>query len=676
MDQTSLILLIFVLATSCLLAVLLFIYVSNKKKSDVITVKEKGGSKNYFIFIYRFWQNVPGFRRVFRKIYRQVEITYPADAVSVKKQVTKILVALSVIGVGGIALSIIISAALVNSSLYFTLCGFMLTALILNAYVNGRLAKLKEKLLLQFADFLTKMRHAYHETPIIDVALQNTLDEIPYEIRLHVAKIADIISDPDMNERIDEYIGKEPSQYILMFLSMCASVKEYGDRKTESGQSVFLTNLNYLKEEVNNEVLGRRRNRAAFAMIPAMVLMPIILVPIMQRFAENNFEGISDYYAGIAGVISMIVVFVVCIGAYELIVLLRDGGETAEKDTDIWARLAQIPLLNRMASAVVNRNYTKYRRYNDMARGMGDHTGMKAFFTKRFVMAVAAGVLTLVIFISGVLVARVTLLRSWSSEFKDSMAPSEEYTAAMRDVGEEYAMTYRKNEDISSDAFKKKVAEHIKETTDITSDTLAEEVATEVSTKLTKYQKTYFKWWELLISIGVALMFYFIPVWYLKYKQGLINMRKEGEIVRFQSMVLILMHMEGTTLETILEWMERFSYCFKETISECRIALPRGSQDALENMKNAEPFESFKDFTDNLIAIDKVGVEEAFDEVQTDRSYFIRKREEDRVEMLDKKLARAHRIMYVPLFLTIALYLIVPMSIYMLDMFQEMRSVL
>jgi hypothetical protein len=181
---------------------------------------------------------------------------------------------------------------------------------------------------------------------------------------------------------------------------------------------------------------------------------------------------------------------------------------------------------------------------------------------------------------------------------------------------------------------------------------------------------------ELLIALLVGGFAFYAPVLYLNFKAQIIQLRKEEEVVRFQSIMLILMHMSGTTVDTILEWMERFSYCFKESIIQCRLEAAMGTQVALENMKDSETFEPFKDFCDNLLSVDRVGVVKAFDEVQTDREYFMKKREQDREENLAKKLAKAHRYMYLPLFGTISLYLLVPMGIYAANMFATMKDVL
>jgi len=108
------------------------------------------------------------------------------------------------------------------------------------------------------------------------------------------------------------------------------------------------------------------------------------------------------------------------------------------------------------------------------------------------------------------------------------------------------------------------------------------------------------------------------PVAMLWFKRNLIDMRKQEEIIQFQSLMLILMHMDGMTVETILEWMERFAYCFKEDIAECRVSLCHGEKEALIALRDSQRYELFRDFVENLLSIDRVGVVAAFDEIKND----------------------------------------------------------
>ena len=673
MDRASIIVLgIFAVAIIGIIIAIIALYQKQKKEDADFRVREKSGSKNYLIWVYRLYQKVPVLNRIYTKIKASVERSYPADVISINKKISEILLRVTIIGISGFGGSLLLGI----SDLYYVFCGFTLTIVVTNAYINYRLNKIDDTILKQFSDFLVKLRHHYHESAIIDMAIHDSLDELPYEIRLHIQKIYEIIISPEMNKEVEGYIGSEPNKFVLMFLSLCASVKEYGDKKLEGGSSLFLTDLNYLKEEVNNEIIGQRKNRMAFKSFPFIVLTPIAVMKPLQAWAEKNFEGVSDYYNGIAGIASLVAIFFICISAYLFVCVLRDttGGE--DKDTSIWSKLAAREPISTYITKVVNKNYTKYRRYNDMARGMGDRTGMKAFLMKQVGFSVIAFVVSLVIFISGTITTRYAVLNSWETAFAEDMTPSDEYTQAMRDTGEDFVHVYKNDKYTSDEEFRQKLITQIQDESQITNSEYAEKVADQVIAKLNTYQSTYFKWWQLLVALLVAVGAFYAPVIYLLFRQQIIDMRREEEVVRFQSIMLILMHINGTTLSIILEWMERFSFCFKESISECRINLPSGTQNALEDLKDQESFEPFKDFVDNLLSIDRVGVEKAFDEIQTDREYYMKKREEDRAENLEKKVTWARVIMYVPLFSTIIFYLMVPMAMYVFQMFTSMKDMM
>ena len=107
----------------------------------------------------------------------------------------------------------------------------------------------------------------------------------------------------------------------------------------------------------------------------------------------------------------------------------------------------------------------------------------------------------------------------------------------------------------------------------------------------------------------------------------------------------------------------------------CRVNISNGTKEALQELKDSEDFQPFKDFVDNLLSIDKVGVEKAFDEVQTDREYYLAKREEDREESIISKSSKARLVMYIPFFATLGLYVIVPMVMYVINMMSTMTEI-
>ena len=89
-------------------------------------------------------------------------------------------------------------------------------------------------------------------------------------------------------------------------------------------------------------------------------------------------------------------------------------------------------------------------------------------------------------------------------------------------------------------------------------------------------------------------------------------------------------------------------------------------------MKDSEPFPPFKRFVDNLLSIDNVGIVSAFDEIESEREYYKKKREQDNDMITHKKAARGKMIAFVPLIIAIGGYMIYPF----LSMAIEMMGVM
>ena len=638
-----------------------------KSELDDIVVREKNGRRNWLFFVYRFYENVPLTQKKFLRIKKRIELVYPADSVSINKQVTKILLINTLAVVAGVVATLLLA----NGDIYYILVGFCTTYLIVTVVEENQFRKIDQKLLVQFGSFLTKLRHHYHSLPIIDLAIRSTLDEIPYEIRLHMQKIYEIISVPNMKEEMDRYIGNEPNKYVLMFLSMATSIKEFGDKTLEDGSSLFLTDLKYLKQEINKEIIQKRRIKTAFAAIPAITIFPLFAVKFLEAWAKSNFDNIDQFYSGTYGFASMTIIFVVCFIAHKLVVALRDGDEDKEIYDSFFKRVADREPFNEFLTLVVNRHYTRYMRYNDSLKGVGDHTGARAFLLKQLAAGIGTFVLVFLLLFIGAFQARFASIRDWKDEFSNTTVTTEQYRETMRETGLEYALMFKSVDEVNEDTVKQAIIEGQV----ITNDNYASLIAQEVVEHINTYRNKYFRAWEVLIAAVFGIAAFFVPVLVLRWNTAIIEARKEDEVVRFQSLMLILMHINGTTVRVILEWMERFSYCFKDSIVTCRTNLNQGTNVAIQAMKDSERHEAFRDFCDNLLTIDKVGVEKAFDEIQADREYFLEKREEDAYEDLIKKSSKAKLIMYVPLIATLTLHLIIPMIYYVYSMFQDMSYI-
>lgn len=520
----------------------------------------------------------------------------------------------------------------------------------------------------QLQDAIQKVRHHYHECKNVDQAILLCIDEVPYEIGLHLQNIYDIITSPNMKYETDKYIDTCPDKMMLTFLAICSSVKEAGDGLVD-GKSKFLTGLEQLHADVADDILMRKKSKYAFMGLSWISLFPVIAVKPAEAWVVTNMEEVKSFYSGIYGIVSMIAIFVLSFIAHALIVSLRDKEREIEKDNDLFAKIADVPVISDFLSKVIRKNFSRYNYYNNEMKGMGDHTGPKAFLLKRVTFAVVTFVVTiLILFFSGIS-QKINDLNDFSEAFATSTVPNDEYRENMRSIAKEYTAMSKKD-DIKPEDLILKI---MKETG--LKQTYAEQVAELVDSRLSDYYNTYFKWFYILIALALAAVGYMVPVWMLKFKHPVINMRKQEEVLQFQSLILILMYMDGIDLEEILEWLERFSYCFKEEIATCRMNLNSGQERALSDMQALVQYQPFSNFVDNLKAIDKVGVIDAFDEVKQEREYSRKQKEIEMTESLKEKASKARIASYVPVFATLILYMLVPMSLYAVQMYAEFQSI-
>ena len=667
MDGNSIILLagiviIFVVCMAIFVSQL--VKIIKHRKDDTVTKRKVSKKTNNLMWIYNLYKNTPFLKRYFVKVRSKVSLLYPADGYSINLMTSRILAKGTFGGLIAVALTLILS----QGSVFYLCAGLLISYVVITEIVTNSVNNLEFTIMEQLQDAIQKVRHHYHECKNVDLAILLCIDEVPYEIGLHLQNIYDIITSPNMKYETDKYIDTCPDKMMLTFLAICSSVKEAGDGLVD-GKSKFLTGLEQLHADVADDILMRKKSKYAFMGLSWISLFPVIAVKPAEAWVVTNMEEVKSFYSGIYGIVSMIAIFVLSFIAHALIVSLRDKEREIEKDNDLFAKIADVPVISDFLSKVIRKNFSRYNYYNNEMKGMGDHTGPKAFLLKRVTFAVVTFVATiLILFFSGIS-QKINDLNDFSEAFATSTVPNDEYRENMRSIAKEYTAMSKKD-DIKPEDLILKI---MKETG--LKQTYAEQVAELVDSRLSDYYNTYFKWFYILIALALAAVGYMVPVWMLKFKHPVINMRKQEEVLQFQSLILILMYMDGIDLEEILEWLERFSYCFKEEIAPCRMNLNSGQERALSDMQALVQYQPFSNFVDNLKAIDKVGVIDAFDEVKQEREYSRKQKEIEMTESLKEKASKARIASYVPVFATLILYMLVPMSLYAVQMYAEFQSI-
>ena len=515
-----------------IIAAIVVLYRRKKKNNDVL-LHDKGKRLqetryNFLIFLQRFYANVPIISRYYRRIRHKVQILYPADSFSIARKTSEILSTGTIGAVAGIAVTLLFA----KGDIFFIMAGLTVTYLVMSSIVNSGINRLNYKLLEEFQLAIDYIQTQYQNHHMLPRALKAAAEDMPQLIGLHMQKIYDIITGPDskLNERVDAYVGNEPNLYMLIFLSICASIETYGDKKLEDGSWMFVHDMECLRDGVDAEIISLDKTKLAFLTQEMICILPVIFIKPLESYMAKYFDGTSGYYNGIAGLVSMIAIFVTALISHNLIVMLRDGNEEVDKENDVWSKVASISFIEPFLERVIEKNYTKYARYDDAQKGIGNRTGPMALLAKQVVFGAGAFILVMVLFMSASVRTRIEQAKNWKIAFEESTTADPDYVKNMRELGQEY-FEFEKGKGKSIDT--EKLAKEIQKKNVGVDENNALLIAEEVSNRVSKYDNAYFKAWNVLVALGIGIVAFLLTVWILKFKRKVSEMRKQEEVIMF-----------------------------------------------------------------------------------------------------------------------------------------------
>lgn len=644
------------------------VYFKKRARKASNALRYNTNKRNRLFHLSKFYRTFPIFKNLYKKVRTRLASLYPADDIEITEKATKdFSMALGISLFVGIVI-IIMS----RGDVFFLGVGLVMIYVILTQIINMRIGSLELKLNESFADFISDVRHYYHDTKDVADAVYCTLDSLPFEMELHAQKIYQVLIDVNIESAVAKYEESAPNRFLKTFAAICATIKEYGDKRLDDGQWMFLKNLNYLKEEVNIEILKIRKNNYLFSGLIFISVTPMFLLKPIELWATQNIPDMAAFYTGPGGTITMSITFALTMFSYTMVGKLKDGRTDEFKEYKIIPKIENIPFIKHLLTVEIYRNYSKSNRIGDNLKMIGEKLTPRQFLLKRVIYGFVFFVVATVIVIVAQSRARQSVINDFSSAFESSIVPNAEYRENMRRLATQYSV----------DESKKKAEEKL--TQEQIEDQLvrkeglkrnyAKQIAEEIANRQIEHDGIYYKWYMLLISIVASIIGFNVPFLIMLYQVSIMKMNMEDEVIQFQTLALILMHVGGITVDVLLEWMDRFAFCFKDSISTCIINLESSVQEQLEKLKESEPFPPFKRFVDNMLAVDNVGIESAFDEIATEREYYQKKREQDNEIIINKKASRGKIIAFIPLIGAIGCHMILPFLMMAMDMMGTMTE--
>ena len=630
---------------------------------DKLVVKNKSSFKDIFDRLYQMvymtFVKMPVIKYYTKKTRLKLEMTNDYTEYEIRKRTGKYML----IAVIFIFVSLFVLLNLVND-LYMSLIVIVGVLIIAEKMIDLGITSVSNKILRQMPDTFTAIRHAFHEHGMIDEAFNTAIDEMgDKEIGPQLKKIKEAIISDNPEVELEKYYDTAPNRFLKLFAGISYLTYDLGDRKVD-GTSVYLKNLNNILQDIYLEILKQDKINYMFRSLNIIAVVPLICIKPLQAWAESNFPALSNFYNSSFGFIMQSLIIISIFVSYLMLRIVKEDSEQIKFDRVAsvkWQdKLYKITIVKLVVDAFKSRPHTKKNRKETMLiKNTNSYLTIEWLYVNKITAAVVTFILALILMFN---VTRIDVKATYNKisdeflSFGQLTEQQEQAAQAINDRDKTYIDKY-KNKNVTKEQLEMEFADPVTGKAD------ADEV-TRVYDKIQSVKNSYIKFWQVLTSFVLAFIAYYVPSIILFIRNKIREMEKENEIMQFQSIILMLMYIDRIDVQTILEWLCRFSYAFKEPIATCLNNYESGAYEALEELKEDVPYKDFQRIIEQLqSAVERIPIRDAFDELETERAFFHERRKEGNERLIKKKTAIGKVLGFTPMVLLIGGYLVAPLMI-------------
>lgn len=668
---TTIAIVLVIISVVGLLALLLYYSLVRRKymknsalyNKDKLLVKNKANFKDIFDKVYQIvyltFVKMPIIKYYTKKTRLKLEMTNDYTEYELRRRTGKTMLRAMIF----MFLALLVFLNLVND-LYMSLIVIIGVLIVTEKVIDIGITSVSEKILKQMPEAFTSIRHAFHEHGMVEEAFNSAIDDLgEKEIVPQLRRIKEAMLSESPEIELERYYDTAPNRFLKLFAGVSYLTLDLGDREVD-GTSVYLKNLNNILSEIYLEILKRDKINYMFRSLTVIAVAPLVAIKPLQAWAESNFPALLNFYDSSIGFFIQSLIIVSIFICYLMLRIIREDVEEIKFDrvanTRWQDKLYKYTFVKTIVDAFKSRENTrKYRREAMLIKNTNSYLTIEWLYINKLTAAVVSFILALILLLNMQYIDISGIYNKISDEFLSfgKLSAQQEAAAnAIRETDNQYIEKY-KNKKVTKEELASQMVDPVTGQVDNSS-------VDRVFNKIESVKKAYLKFWQVLTALIVAVIAYMMPTFILYVRNKIREMEKENEIMQFQSIILMLMYIDRIDVQTILEWLARFSYAFKEPIETCLNNYESGAEIALEELKEAVPYKDFQRIVDQLLsAVERISIRAAFDELETERSYFHDRRKDGNERLIRKKVTIGKALGFTPMVILIGGYLVAPLMI-------------
>lgn len=630
---------------------------------DKLIVKEKTNVKDSFDRIYQVvyltFVKMPIIKYYTKKTRLKLEMTNDYTEYEVRKRTGRSMLRALIF----MFTALFVFLNLVDD-LYMSLIVIIGVLIVTEKVIDMGITSVSEKILRQMPEAFTSIRHAFHEHGMIEEAFLTAIDDLgDIEIVPQLRRIVEAMISENPEIELERYYDTAPNRFLKLFAGVSYLTLDLGDRKV-GGTSVYLKNLNNILSDINLEILKRDKINYMFRSLTAIAVAPLVAIKPLQGWAESSFPALMNFYDSSIGFFMQSLIIISIFVCYLMLRIVREDSEEIKFDRVSNKKWQEKVYRYRLVQVVVDafkprENTRKYRKTVTLIKNTNSYLTVEWLYVNKLTSCIVAFILALALLLNMQHIDVSAAYTKISDEFLSfgKLSDAQEKAAQALNERDRQYMDKYKNKKVTKE-------ELAADLTDPVTGTVDQDSVDRIYNKIDTVKNSYLKFWQVLTAMIVGLIAYSFPTLMLVIKNKIREMEKENEIMQFQSIIFMLMYIDRIDVQTILEWLGRFSYAFKEPIATCLNNYESGAEQALEELKEAVPYKDFQRIVEQLMsAVERIPVKDAFDELETERDYFHEKRKDSNERLIAKKVRIGKALGFTPMVLLIGGYLVAPLMI-------------
>lgn len=396
MDQKMLLLLIAVPLVLFVIVLIAFLILQKKNKANksialqkMLTSNESALSSGAMLQkIYTKLIRLPIVNRYVYKIRRRLELLHDDDEYTIRNETAKIALK----GIICTLVAAIVLTYINREDLFMMIVSLIGVLVVVENLTDMMVNKIEDTLLRQQLELFSEVRHAYHETNMVEEALYEASLLEDMEVVIQADKIYEILISAEPELELEKYYDIAPNRFLKAFAGISYLTKEFGDRKI-GGISLYLKNMNNITQELQLEILKRDKLDYLFKSLTYISLAPILFIIPLKNWAMNSFESTRDFYEGPGGFLAQLGLLVLIFLSYSLLKRVKDNSDRTraedDKETPWQERVYKLPIIEQFIDQLMPKSTQKeYVKMRNLLKETNSHMKMEWLYVNRVVWCV------------------------------------------------------------------------------------------------------------------------------------------------------------------------------------------------------------------------------------------------------------------------------------------------